>query len=81
MSLARKLQKVDFAIVDTVLYLDAYPDCAKALAYYNKLVAESEALKKALAERCKRPTTAHDNASGDTWDWISSPWPWEASAN
>lgn len=79
--LLRKLQMIDFAIVDTVLYLDAYPECSKALSHYNKLICEREGVRKALSEKCKHPMSSFENASNDTWDWIGSPWPWEASAN
>ena len=80
-AMIRRLQVIDFAIVDTVLYLDAYPDCKKALNYYNKLICERDGLRSALSEKCKRPMSAFENKGADSWDWISSPWPWEASAN
>ena len=79
-ALLKKLQKIDFSIIDTILYLDAYPECKKAKAYYEKLILERAGLREALAGKCKRPVTAFEN-SGDSWDWISSPWPWEESAN
>ena len=79
-ALLKKLQRIDFAIVDTILYLDAYPECKKAKAYYDKLIAERASLRDDLAKKCKRPVTPFENASDD-WDWISSPWPWEESAN
>ncbi len=79
-ALMKKLQSIDFAIIDTVLYLDAYPKCKKALAYYNKLLDERAGLRKMLAEKCRRPMSSFENGS-DNWDWISSPWPWDASAN
>ena len=78
--LLRRLQALDFSIYDTVLYLDAYPDSADALAYYNKLLAERDTLIKALAASHNAPITAFDNA-GNRWDWVGGPWPWEASAN
>lgn len=80
-ALLRRLQALDFSIVDTVLYLDAYPDCQNALDYYRKLVSERDALKRSLAENCKRPVTNFENASNDAWDWTNGPWPWEAAAN
>ena len=76
-----RLQALDFSIIETVLYLDAYPDSSEALAYYKKLVSEREALTRSLAERYHMPLTNMDNASGDSWDWVNAPWPWEASAN
>ncbi len=79
--LMQKLQKIDFSIVDTVLYLDMYPECTKALAYYNKLMCERDEIRKALAEKCNRPMTSFENSSDTSWDYISSPWPWDISAN
>ena len=79
-ALTERLRKIDFSIIDTVLYLDSYPECKKALAYYNKLICERDALRKALAEKCRRPMTSFENV-GEAWDWIDSPWPWDVSAN
>ena len=80
-AIMKRLQKIEFSIVDTVLYLDAYPECKKALEYYHKLLSERDALRSALASKCKRPMSPFENDSDCSWDWISSPWPWEASAN
>ncbi len=79
-SLMRRLQTVEFSMYDTMLYLDIYPECKEALAYYEKLREERDALRASLAKRCKRPTTAPETESG-AWDWIASPWPWDPSAN
>lgn len=78
--LLHRLQVLDFSIYDTILYLDAYPDSADAMAYYKKLIAERDSLVRALSASHNSPNTAFDNV-GDEWDWVKSPWPWEASAN
>ena len=80
-ALMRRLQKVEFSLVDTVIYLDAYPECKKALDYYHKLLSERDALRQALSSKCKRPMSPFENGSDTEWDWIKSPWPWESSAN
>lgn len=80
-ALLHRLQALDFSIIDTVLYLNAYPDCREALAYYQKLVSERDALKKGMAQTCRTPVTNFENDSAESWDWIKGPWPWEASAN
>ena len=72
----KKLQKIDFALVELNLYLDAYPHCEKGLAYYHTLCAEREAIIGAMGEG-GRPITARDNKSEVSWDWIKSPWPWQ----
>ena len=77
-SLSRRLQAIDFALQDTILYLDAYPDNAEALEYYHSLLGARAGI---LAARPKNlPLTAYDN-TGATWDWVKSPWPWEVDAN
>lgn len=80
-ALLSRLQALDFSIVDTVLYLDAYPDCREALSHYHKLLSERDALLRELAEKCRMPMTSFANASRDAWDWTGGPWPWEADAN
>ena len=79
-TLKKRLQKIDFALVEVVLYLDAYPTCRTALDYYHKLVAEREKLVAALADGAM-PINAYANASCDSWDWIDGPWPWQYDAN
>lgn len=75
-----KLRAVDFALVETTLYLDAYPHCAEALAYYHKLLAERHALAESYAQLCG-PLTAYANMSETCWQWVKTPWPWELDAN
>ncbi len=77
--LIRQLQKLDFSIVELVLYLDAYPNCKKALDYYKKLTAEREKVAEQLALSGK-PTNPLCN-KGDVWNWTQAPWPWEYDAN
>ena len=79
-SLKKKLQTVDFAIIETVLFLDAYPKNMQALEYYHKLIGERKLLEKAINEKCG-PITNMSNESRTEWNWVSSPWPWEADAN
>ena len=78
--LSRRLQKVDFAITETVLYLDAYPNSKEALAYYHRLITERDMLNERLAA-LGRPTTHFDNTAKDQWLWTKGPWPWQIEAN
>ncbi len=78
--LLERLREIDFSLVDTVLYLDAYPHSTEALGYYQKLKCERSDLVKTLAEGCNMPMTAFDNY-GDVWSWTDAPWPWEMCAN
>ena len=38
----KKLRAIDFALQETVLYLDAYPQNKQALRYYHRLIKERE---------------------------------------
>ena len=75
----QRLKAVSFALYETVLYLDAYPDSKDALCQYNKLIEELEGVTDEY-ERKYGPLTIYSN-TGDRWDWIHSPWPWESEAN
>lgn len=74
------LRAIDFAIYDTVLYLDAYPHCREALEYYHRLIQDREVV---VCEYRKKygPLTSNDNISQTAWQWIDDPWPWEPEAN
>ena len=78
-TLAGRLYAVDFALNETVLYLDAYPESAEAMKFYRELVKERERLMDSYEGQCG-PVTMYGNRSG-SWDWIRGPWPWEADAN
>ena len=55
-----QLQQLDFALHETVLYLDAYPNCAAALAYYHQLLAERTRVAEEYERGCG-PLTAYGN--------------------
>lgn len=81
MKLKEQLRIVDFSIIDTVLYLNAYPESKEALKYYHKLREERKMIMDTLAESCNIPVTHFDNCAEDRWTWIDSPWPWQIAAN
>ena len=78
-ALIKKLQAVDFSMVDTILYLDVYPHCQKAMSYYHELHAQHDKLIAKLSEL----GVPMNNMSvhSDNWNWTDSPWPWELDAN
>ena len=78
-AIKEKLQTVSFSLYETVLYLDAHPDCTDAISYYNELMGQLEELTEQY-EKSYGPLTIYDNQS-NKWEWISSPWPWETEAN
>ena len=75
--LMRRLQELDLALIDTGLYLDAYPACREALAYFKRLNCERERVL-AEYERQYGPMTIYGAGRKDgEWDWTERPWPWE----
>ena len=78
-AIQKRLQKISFALVELVLYLDAYPNCEKARKYYKELSDEREMLLNALS-KAGMPMS-NMNVQGNEWAWINGPWPWEYEAN
>ena len=75
--LMRRLQELDLALIDTGLYLDAYPDNRDALCYFARLT-EERARVLAEYERQYGPMTLFGaGEKNGMWDWTRLPWPWE----
>lgn len=72
--LMKAYQAYSFAAYDTLLYLDAYPDCYEALESYNKY-QKMASKSKAEYEAKFGPITAPMEAG--SWQWTNSPWPWQ----
>ena len=76
----KKLRALDFAVQETVLYLNAYPENSQALDYYHQLLEQRKQLLSAYEKSCG-PLTMYGNVSRNSWDWVKGPWPWEPDAN
>ena len=74
-----KLQTIDFSLVDTILYLDAYPTCQRAKAKYNELLAQRAEILAKLTEAGVPMNNMSVLTEG--WCWTDGPWPWEYDAN
>ncbi len=75
-----RIRAVDFALYETVLYLDVYPHSCEALATYHKLKEQREELHRSY-EATVGPLTAFGNQSTTSWDWMRKPFPWEYDAD
>lgn len=73
-SLAARIQQLDFAIQDAVLYLDVYPACREALTYIAGL-NDQRAEAVASYESMYGPM----NMYGIRSEQNSDPWPWQYS--
>ena len=78
MSRGKLLHLIDtltFVKGELELYLDAYPDCRKALADYRETVAHLERATTAYEENYA-PLWASGAAKENGWSWVKTPWPW-----
>ena len=75
--LMRRLQELDLAMIDTGLYLDAYPDNREALCYFAHLSEERERVLAEYERQYGPMTLAGAGEKNGSWDWIRLPWPWE----
>jgi len=71
-----EVQKSDFCLTDSGLFLDTHPDDEKALAFFerNRLLAK-EARETFINKY--GPLTVTDQKCPAYWEWVKSPWPWE----
>ena len=78
--LLKKVQMYSFAVTDAALFLDTHPECADALAFYNKykkLCSEA----KAQYEQAYGPLDIDSEQNNARWAWVDGLFPWELSAN
>ena len=78
--LLKNIQEEDFAVYETVLYLDGHPCDKDALGFYKAHRDKLDCLKKEFIQKYG-PLTIYDTLDCNTWDWLKSPWPWEREAN
>ena len=75
----RTVARYAFALTDTGLYLDAYPNDADAVEYYIEMKKARDA---AVADYEAKygPLTADAAAfAGEPWRWTEGPWPWQTA--
>lgn len=77
--LFNQIQQLEFICVDLNEYLDTHPDDEMALCEYNFYGKELRRLKREYAQVCG-PIQNFGNAEADgpSFNWLQSPWPWEA---
>ena len=76
--LLTELRQLDFAILETTLYLDVYPDCCEAKAYLKEL--REKRAKVAAEYESKHGMLTMYGVCGES-SGKCAPWPWEYAAN
>lgn len=73
----RRLQEVEFALVELQLYLDMNPDDQRAIQQYNNLSDELARIRHEY-EMVRGPLMQYGlSKSPGRWVWTATPWPWE----
>lgn len=75
LALLKEIMKMQFAVVETALYLDTHPNDPRVLAKHNEYAYNLEMLKKQYGHMYG-PLT-HYCTGRYPWSYIDSPWPWE----
>ena len=73
------IRELSFVKTELELYLDTHPRCRTALDYYYQTVEELKRLTEQY-ENTTGPLTAMGN-TGDSWQWINGPWPWQQAGD
>lgn len=71
------IQQYSFALVECNLFLDSHPNNREALEYFEKVKRMLAECTEAYEENYG-PLTVF-GSSGEPWQWVSTPWPWEMS--
>ena len=74
-----RIKELSFVLVELNLFLDSHPSCSEALAYFKEVKKEYDALV-CRYEEMGMPLTVSGN-TGDQWDWVMTPWPWESACH
>ena len=73
--LMKLIMENKFAINDMALYLDTHPCDQRALRIHNEYSRKLAELKEMYQEQYGPLTIYYP--TGNSWQWIEGPWPWE----
>ncbi len=73
----RRIQQLNFAMIELGLYLDNQPDCEEALALFDKVQCLHADAKEKYEDVYGPLTYEGVKTKKDGWSWINDPWPWK----
>ncbi len=76
LELLRRIQELNFAIVDIVLYLNTHPEDRDALRLHNELSQNYHQLVEEYQRRYGQLYANYPDADYP-WPYVNDPWPWE----
>lgn len=80
-SLLKRLTVLDFLAVDLHLFLDTHPEDKEAIARYNSVIKEADALRQAYEKNYGPLYSFRSKSNDDMFTWIDCPWPWQYDFN
>ncbi len=74
----KMIHELDFALHELNLYLDTHPTSLKAMELLKEYRKKREQAVAAYEQRFgKYISTVCDVPTGNCWQWLKGPWPWE----
>ena len=75
-----ELQALEFVVLELGMYLDTHPDDTEAFTLFKQYAAMEKAAKAAYESKFG-PLTKSSAASGERYNWLQEPWPWNYEQN
>lgn len=75
-----ELQALEFVVLELGLYLDTHKDDTEAFHLFKQFSAMEKAARAAYESKYG-PITREASAAGDSYQWLSEPWPWNFAQN
>lgn len=75
-----ELQALEFVVLELGLYLDTHKDDAEAFALFKQYSAMEKAARAAYESKFG-PITKETAATGNSYQWLTDPWPWNFEQN
>ena len=75
-----ELQALEFVVLELGLYLDTHKDDTEAFHLFKQFTAMEKAARAAYESKYG-PVTKQAAAAGDSYQWLSDPWPWNFAQN
>lgn len=75
-----ELQALEFVVQELNLYLDTHKDDTEAFNLFKQFSAMEKAARAAYESKYG-PVTLQGAAAGDSYKWLSDPWPWNYAQN
>jgi spore coat protein JB len=76
-NLLAQLSGLEFCAHDVALYLDTHPEDKRAIAEYNRLAGEADAVRGEYQRAYGSIFSDIGQSDPSVFSWIEEPWPWE----